>query len=76
MATDATVILGFISGNASGSISSCQLLGSLSGDDILSIDSTNLTSDDGTSEVSLAHGGFSATEKIVALFSECESSWM
>ena len=66
--TDSTVIIGVIPGKASGDLSGdLQLLGSITGDNILGVNSTNLICDDGANNQTLAHGGFAATDEVIAL---------
>jgi hypothetical protein len=66
--TDSTIILGLITGKASGSlVGDLALIASEPGDLIAGINSTNYISDDGPNATTLAHGSFIATQYLVML---------
>ena len=66
--TDSTIILCFSAGKASGDlVGDHALIASIAGDNILGVNATNFISDDGTNSQTLAHGGFTATQDLVAL---------
>jgi hypothetical protein len=66
--TDSTIILGLITGKASGSIvGDLPLLVSLKGNNIVGVNSSDLLCNDDVNSQTLAHGGFTATQYVVAL---------